>query len=208
MFRLSKAKDPFFAAFSRHAQLTVSATAVLRQLLEQPDPLAERKREITRLEHEGDEITRATMTRLRSQWITPLDRPDIHALTTRLDDVLDAVESIAERLELFDIHDSSKAAVDAARVLESCAIAMAKAVELLPEARKRARDMIALCAEITKLESDGDAIYRSAIAELFQAGNQVLTVMKWRDIHEQLENATDLCEDVANTLEGVVLEYT
>jgi predicted phosphate transport protein (TIGR00153 family) len=208
MFRRSKAKDPFFAAFSRHAQLTVSATGVLRQLLEQPDPLAERKREITRLEHEGDEITRATMTRLRSQWITPLDRPDIHALTTRLDDVLDAVESIAERLELFDIHDSSKAAVDAARVLESCAIAMAKAVELLPEARKRARDMIALCAEITKLESDGDAIYRSAIAELFQAGNQVLTVMKWRDIHEQLENATDLCEDVANTLEGVVLEYT
>jgi predicted phosphate transport protein (TIGR00153 family) len=208
MFRLSKKKDPFFSAFSQHAQLTVRAAGVLVELLEQPNPLAERKREITRLEHEGDEITRATITRLRSQWITPLDRPDIHTLTTRLDDVLDAIESIAERLELFDIQDSSKTAVEAARVLERCAIAMSKAVELLPEARKRARDMIALCAEITKLESEADAIYRRAIAELFKAGNEVLTVMKWRDIHEQLENATDLCEDVANTLEGVVLEYT
>jgi len=65
-----------------------------------------------------------------------------------------------------------------------------------------------LCAEITKLESDADTIYRAAIAELFKAGNEALTVMKWRDIHEQLETATDLCEDVANALEGVVLEYT
>lgn len=208
MFRLSKAKDPFFSAFSQHAQLTVKAAGVLRQLLEQPVPLAERKQEITRLEHEGDELTRATITRLRSQWITPLDRPDIHTLATRLDDVLDVIESIAERLELFDIHDSSKTAVEAACVLESCALAMAKAVDLLPEARKRAREMIALCAEITKLESEADTIYRRAIAELFKAGNEVLTVMKWRDIHEQLETATDLCEDVANALEGVVLEYT
>src|SRR6478609_7158274 len=208
MFRRSKAKDPFFSAFSRHGQLTVQAVGLLRQLLEQPLPLAERKREITRLEHEGDELTRATITRLRSQWITPLDRPDIHALATRLDDVLDLIEAIAERLELFDIRESSSAAVDAVRVLESTAVAMAKAVDLLPDARKRAREIMALCAEINKLESDADVIYRGAIAELFKEGNEVLKVMKWRDIHEQLENATDLCEDVANTIEGVVLEYT
>lgn len=208
MFRLSKAKDPFFLAFSAHAQLVAQAASWLRQLLEEPTRLLELKREITRVEHEGDEITRATITRLRSQWITPLDRPDIHTLATRLDDVLDAIESIAERLELFDIHDSSKAAIDAARVLESSVVAMAKAVELLPEARKRAQDIIALCAEINTLESDADAIYRGAIADLFKSGNEALTVMKWRDIHEQLETATDLCEDVANALEGVVLEYT
>ena len=208
MFRRSKAKDPFFSDFTRHAQLTVEAVGLLRRLLEQPSQLSELKSEITRLEHEGDEITRATITRLRSQWITPLDRPDIHALATRLDDVLDAIESIAERLELFDIRDSSDAAIAAARVLEDSAVALAKAVALLPEARKRAQEIVALCSEITKLESDADTIYRGAIAELFRTGSEVLTVMKWRDIHEQLENATDLCEDVANTLEGVVLEYT
>ncbi len=208
MFRLSKAKDPFFSAFSAHAQLTVQAAGLLRQLLEQPTRLADLKREITRVEHEGDEITRATITRLRSQWITPLDRPDIHTLATRLDDVLDTIESIAERLELFDIQDSSQVAVQAAHVLESAAVAMSKAVDLLPEARKRAPEIIALCAEISKLESDADALYRSAIADLFKAGHEALMVMKWRDIHEQLESATDLCEDVANALEGVVLEYT
>jgi len=208
MFRLSKAKDPFFSAFSEHAQLTVQAAGLLRELLEQPAKLTELKLEITRLEHQADEITRATLTRLRSQWITPLDRPDIHTLATRLDDVLDVIESISERLELFAIQESSPVAVDAARVLESIAIAMSKAVDLLPVARKRAQDIVALCTEIAKLESEADAIYRSALAELFKSGRDALEVMKWRDIHEQLEAATDLCEDVANALEGVVLEYT
>lgn len=208
MFRLSHAKDPFFTAFSQHAQLTVQAVGLLRRLLDEPSQLPELKPDITRLEHEGDELTHATIARLRSQWITPLDRPDIHTLATRLDDVLDAIEAIAERLELFDIRDTSKAAVEAARVLEGSAVAMAKAVDLLPQARKRAKEIVAFCAEINQLESEADAIYRGAIAELFKAGNEVLTVMKWRDIHEQIENATDLCEDVANALEGVVLEYT
>ena len=208
MFRLSKAKDPFFSAFSEHAQLTVRAAGLLRELLEQPTKLSELKLEITRLEHQADEITRATLTRLRSQWITPLDRPDIHTLATRLDDVLDVIESISERLELFAIQDSSPVAVAAARVLESIAIAMSKAVDLLPVARKRAQDIVALCAEIAKLESEADVLYRSALAELFKSGRDALEVLKWRDIHEQLEAATDLCEDVANALEGVVLEYT
>ena len=206
MFRLSKGKDPFFTAFSGHAQLTVRAAGLLRQLFEQPGDV-ELKRQITLIEHEGDEITRATVTRLRSQWITPLDRPDIHLLATRLDDVLDVIESVAERLELFDIHATSKLASEAARVLETTAVTMSKAIDLLPEARKRAQEILALCTEISTLESEADALYRSAIGELFKDGNDALMVLKWRDIHEQLEAATDLCEDVANALEGVVLEY-
>ena len=78
----------------------------------------------------------------------------------------------------------------------------------MPEARKRAQEIVTLCVEINKLESEADALYRGAIADLFKAGNDALMVMKWRDIHEQIETATDLCEDVANALEGVVLEYT
>src|SRR3954468_13146411 len=134
MFRRSKGEDPFFKAFTDHARLTVQAAGVLRQLFEEPRRITEYKEQITRIEHEADDITRATITRLRSQWITPLDRPDIHTLATRLDDVLDGIESIAERLELFDIHDSSQAAIEAAQVLEQSAIAMSKAVDLLPQA--------------------------------------------------------------------------
>ncbi len=207
MFRLSKGEDPFFKAFTGHAQLTVQAAGLLRQLFEQPSRIGELKEQITRIEHEGDDLTRATIQRLRSQWITPLDRPDIHTLATRLDDVLDVIESIAERVQLFDIRETTPVAKDAARVLESAATAMSKAIALLPEARKRAPEILAVCTEISTLESEADALYRSAIAELFKAGHDALVVMKWRDIHEQLESATDLCEDVANALEGVVLEY-
>ncbi|MES1177485.1 MAG: DUF47 family protein [Myxococcales bacterium] len=207
MFRLSKGEDPFFKAFTGHARLTVQAAGLLRQLFDEPSKVLELKAEITRIEHEGDDLTHATIQRLRSQWITPLDRPDIHTLATRLDDVLDVIESIAERVLLFDIKETSQVAKDAARVLESTASAMAEAIALLPEARKRAQEILSMCTAISKLESEADALYRSAIAELFKAGHDALVVMKWRDIHEQLESATDLCEDVANALEGVVLEY-
>lgn len=207
MFRLSKGEDPFFKAFTGHAQLTVQAAGLLRQLFDQPSKVSELKAQITRIEHEGDDLTRSTIQRLRSQWITPLDRPDIHTLATRLDDVLDVIESIAERVQLFDIQETSAVAKDAARVLESAATVMSKAIALLPVARKRAPEILAACTEINALESEADALYRSAIAELFKSGHDALMVMKWRDIHEQLESATDLCEDVANALEGVVLEY-
>jgi predicted phosphate transport protein (TIGR00153 family) len=208
MFRLRKKSDTFFTAFASHAQVTVRAAGLLRQLFARPAEVVALKEQITVAEHEGDEITRSTITRLRSQWITPLDRPDIHTLATRLDDVLDIIESIAERILLFDIHEISDVAIEAARVLECSVLSMSKAVDLLPQARRRAPEIIALCAQITAFESEADALYRSAIADLFKSGGDALTVMKWRDIFEQLETATDLCEDVANALEGVVLEYT
>jgi predicted phosphate transport protein (TIGR00153 family) len=207
MFRLSKGHDPFFSAFAAHAQISVRAAGLLRQLFEHPADVEDLKERISLAEHEGDEITHATITRLRSQWITPLDRPDIHTLTTRLDDVLDVIEAIAQRILLFDIREASEVATNAARVLETSVVAMAKAVDLLPEARSRAQEILALCAEISTLESQADAIYRSAVADLFKSKNDPLYVMKWRDIHEDLEAATDLCEDVANALEGVVMEY-
>jgi len=207
MFRLAKGKDPFFSAFSEHARLTVQAAELLKQLFEDPGKVADLTRQITLLEHQGDEITRATITRLRSQWITPLDRPDIHTLATRLDDVLDVIESVSERMQLFDIREAIPIAGEAAAVLLRTAVVMSKAIDLLPEARKRAQEIVGLCAEISTLESEADTLYRAAIAQLFKPGNDALMVMKWRDIHEQLEAATDLCEDVANALEGVVLEY-
>jgi uncharacterized protein Yka (UPF0111/DUF47 family) len=207
MFRLRKAQDPFFAAFAAQATVALRASGLLRKLLEYPEARDKLCNEITLAEHEGDDLTHATMKRLRSVWITPLDRPDIHALTNRLDDVMDAIDSIAERLVLFEIRESSSVSVRAARVLEASIAAMSKAIELLPHARAKAREILHLCGEIGSLESEADELYRQAIAELFKSGRDAVFIMKWRDIYEQLEAATDVCEDVANTLEGVVLEY-
>jgi uncharacterized protein len=207
MFRLEKSKDPFFVAFSAHAAISVRAAGLLRELFERPAEVESLKDRIVKAEHEGDVLTRDTVTRLRSQWITPLDRPDIHALTTRLDDVLDAIESIAQRMALFEIRDCADVAVNAARVLEASVGAMEKAINLLSDGRDRAQEILGFCGEIDKLESQADALYRSAIAGLFKSGGDPLFVMKWREIHEELEAATDLCEDVANVIQGVVLEY-
>jgi predicted phosphate transport protein (TIGR00153 family) len=207
MFRLEKSKDPFFGAFTAHAALSVRAAGLLRQLFERPAEAESLKEQISQAEHEGDVITRATITRLRSQWITPLDRPDIHTLTTRLDDVLDTIESIAQRMVLFEIRECSGVAMDIARLLETSVTTMAKAIELLPEGRDRAQEILAFCTEIDGQESKADALYRTAIAGLFKAGGDPLLVMKWREIYEELEAAADLCDDVANAIQGVVLEY-
>jgi predicted phosphate transport protein (TIGR00153 family) len=207
MFRLSKGQDPFFAAFAAQAAVAVRASGLLRRLFERPDEREELSKQVTLAEHEGDELTHATIKRLRSVWITPLDRPDIHTLTTQLDDVLDAIDSVAEHLRLFDIRDTPNLALEAARVLDTCVLTVAKAIELLPDARARAQEILDFCQQIGTLEGDADRLYREAIAALFKSGNDAIAIMKWRDIYEQLEAATDLCEDVANTLEGVVLEY-
>jgi uncharacterized protein Yka (UPF0111/DUF47 family) len=126
----------------------------------------------------------------------------------RLDDILDVIESIAQRVLLFDIRETSSLAVQSAGVLEASVIAMQRAVALLPDARNSSKEILERCIEINTLEGEADLLYRNAIAKLFAAGNDPLYVMKWRDLYEELESATDLCEDVANTLEGVVMEYT
>lgn len=124
------------------------AAGLLRQLFERPAAAESLKDQIVEAEHEGDVLTRETVTRLRSQWITPLDRPDIHTLTTRLDDVLDAIRSIAQRMALFEIRDGAEVALNFARVLEASVTSMAKAIALLPEGRDRIQEILAFCAEI------------------------------------------------------------
>jgi hypothetical protein len=208
MFGKSKAKDPFFSAFIRHAEVSVRATALLRELFEQPARAIELARRIKEAEHEGDRITHETIARLRSQWITSLDRSDIHNLITELDNVLDVIEAIAERVALFEIAEVPPIAMDAVGALEAAVAAMRNAVALLPDSGQKAKEILELCVEINSLENKADHLFRTAIGELFKAGNDPLFVMKWRELYDKLESATDVCEDVANTLEGVVLEYS
>jgi predicted phosphate transport protein (TIGR00153 family) len=207
MFGKNKANDPFFMAFTRHADVSVRAAAILRELFEHPDRAAELAQKIKDAEHEGDKITHDTIARLRSQWITPLDRGDIHNLIAQLDDVLDVIEAIAERVVLFQIQEVSPIAMEAVGALESAVGAMRNAVMLLPNSGTKSKEILELCVEVNSWENKADQLFRAAIAELFTPGRDPMFVMKWREIYDKLESATDVCEDVANTLEGVVMEY-
>ncbi|HMI87074.1 MAG TPA: DUF47 family protein [Polyangiaceae bacterium] len=205
----SKKRDGiFYDAFERHAGCVVEAARRLATIftdIERAGVLAE---EIRDLEHEGDQITHDTVARLHRTWITPLDSFDIRRLITALDDVLDITEAVSERVVLFEVAETQGDAQHLSQVLVRSCEAVAKAIHLVPTL-KRSSEILALCVEINRLENEADRTYRHALANLYRQNgpDQVLYAMKWRDIYDNLEAATDRCEDVANILEGVVLEY-
>ncbi len=205
----------FWEAFSAHAKRTTKASRLLLEMLEKPSQADRLSREISVLENEGDKITHDTVLTLHQTWITPLDREEIHGLITKLDDVLDFVEAASERIALYEIRESTPEAKELARVLIQCADEIATAVDALTD-MKNAHQLLQHCIAINKFENDADTIFRRALAKLFKGGAadppssdgiDPLLVMKWRDIYESLETATDRAEDVANIIEGIVLEH-
>lgn len=206
MFGKSKTDELFFDAFVRHGRATLEAAKLVRALFDELPNATDLARAVSEAEHQGDQITHETIRRLHETWITPFDRADIHALISRMDDVLDLTEAVTERVVLFEINSSRPHAKELAEALVKCCEAMLRAAELLPNL-KQSRELLDICVTIGKLENEADVIYRKAIAALFKSGNDPLDVMKWRDIFDALESATDRCADVANVIEGVVLEY-
>lgn len=222
MFGSGKRDRLFYGAFEDHAARLVEAAALLAQIFEKIEMAGDLAKQISDVEHAGDKITHETIANLHRTWITPLDRADIHGLITALDDVLDLTEAVSERVVLFEIGLVTEHARELSRVLVRGCEAVQKAILLLPNL-KRSKEILDLCVEINRLENEADQIYRRALADLYRAkGSEglgtkegtasngdgaALSVLKWRDIYDNLEAATDRCEDVANILEGVVLEY-
>jgi predicted phosphate transport protein (TIGR00153 family) len=198
--------DVFFNAFTNHATKTVEASKLLVEMLDDLSRAKELSKRIKDLEHEADKITHDCVAALHQTWITPLDREEIHALITRLDDVLDSIEAASERIILFEIEESTKEGLDLGKAVVASCEATLSAVSSLRDL-KQSKRLLALCVEINKHENTADLAYRAAIAKLFKSGSDPLLVMKWRDIYDHLETATDRCEDVANIIEGVVLEH-
>ncbi len=208
MFGGPKNKDHvFFDAFTAHAQKSVDAAKMLVMMFEETGRAQELATAITEAENRGDRLTHETVRRLHETWITPLDRNDIHSLITRMDDVLDLIEAVSERVLLFELTETRPLAIELAKVLVRSCEKLHKAMQLLP-GLKQPKELLELCVEVNQLENDADGIYRRAIAELFRPGNDPIMVLKWRDVFDNLESATDRCEDVANIVEGVVLEYS
>ncbi len=212
MFGAKEKDKEFFRAFADHAKLCVDASRKLVELFEKPSRAAGIAEDIKQLENKGDNITHETVKRLHETWITPLDRHDIHELITSLDDVLDMIEAVAERVHLFELSTARPLAKELAEVLVKCCESIAKAATHLPAVSKSAKEMLEISVEVNRLENEADGLYRKALGELFNPKEAadaayVLDVMKWREVYDYLENATDACEDVANVIEGIVLEY-
>ena len=151
-------------------------------------------------------ITHRCVEALHKTFITPIDRDSIHRLITRMDDVMDFVEAAAERIELYELTVMTSDVRDLADVLHRAALQVEQAVRGLRDL-KDPQATLKLCIDINRLENEADAILRRSVARLFKEEKDPITVIKWKEIYENLEDATDRCEDVANIIEGVVLEH-
>jgi len=206
MSRLSKvfvSKDqPFFDLFEEAAVNGLRAAELLDEMLATYPEKAELAREIVRCEHEGDRITYDTVQRLNSTFVTPIDREDILALTSGLDDIVDLTEEAADYLGLYKIEAPMVQAEQLAQILREACRQIAEAMPLL----RGFQDVSSFTNEIHRLETEGDRVTREAVASLFTTGIDPMVVIRWKDIFERLEEAIDATECVANTLANVVVK--
>jgi predicted phosphate transport protein (TIGR00153 family) len=196
----------FWSAFKDHADLSVRASRLLVEMLESPESRQRIVEEVSDLEHQGDKITHDTVLALHQTWITPLDRDAIHGLVSRLDDVLDFIDAAADRVALYQMESQRPEALEIAKILHLSCSEIARAMGMLQD-MKEARSLLALCQQVNKHEHDADLVFRRGLARLFNERTEPLELMKWRDILEAIETATDRAEDVANIIEGIVLEH-
>jgi predicted phosphate transport protein (TIGR00153 family) len=203
--RLLPHDKTFFALFEDQGRKTVEGCRALLAMVENPVDLESQAERVKQIEHECDEVTHAVVELLHKTFITPLDRNDIYTLITKMDDIMDLVEAVADRLSLYDIKVMTKEVGDLARCLVTSAEHVLGAVSGIRDLQ-RANGIQQHCIEINRLENVADKLLRGALARLFREERDPIAVIKWKEIYEALESATDRCEDVANVIEGVVLE--
>ena len=204
--RLLPKEVNFYTYFENHARLTLACAKEFQELTRDKGRMVLAVKRIKELEHEADENVRQCLEQLHKTFLTPFDRLDIHGLITALDDVADLIDGTARKIHLYEVDELPKNLRDTADVL-------VRATELVQEVVAGLRDMgdgsaiLKRCVEIKRCETDADAIHADAVARLFKEEKDAVAVLKWRDIFEGIETATDACEDVANIIEGIVLEH-
>ncbi len=199
-------EDRFFVLFRQQAAKAVEGCKAFQTMVGDLEHAVEHQKRIKDLEHEGDVITHKTIELLHKTFITPFDREDMHRLMSRLDDILDFVEASAQRVYLYGISRPTAPCRELAATVVSSAELVEKAVREL-EHIKNPQAILETCIEVNRVENEADTILRTAVAALFRDEQDIKMLIKWKEIYDFLETATDRCEDVANIIEGIVLEH-
>ena len=206
--RLMPREGRFFDLFNRHADEIVAGSQALAALMSNYGDIPGRRVHVDRIEKvekNADRITHETIALLHRTFVTPFDRDDIHKLISSMDDILDLIQDVAESAMLYDLQRITPEAQQLAYLNEMCCLRVQAGVKMLTS-MDNAEAILKLCREIDQLESDADRVMRSAMSKLFRDEADVRQLIKLKEIYELLESVSDKCEDVANLLEGVVLE--
>jgi predicted phosphate transport protein (TIGR00153 family) len=204
MFGLIPKEEKFFQLFKQMTTNIIEGAKLLKDMLDNFENPPESQRKIKDLEHKGDSITHEIIQKLNKTFITPLDREDIYSLASKLDDILDLIDASSQRVIMYNVESIPAEAKSLGFIILQSCLAVDKAVAMLG---KRSNEQIfELCVEINALENEADRVSREAISRLFDEEKDPINLLKWKEIFETLEKATDKCEDAANILESVVVK--
>jgi predicted phosphate transport protein (TIGR00153 family) len=202
-FRLIPKEEKFFEDFIAMAEQIHKGSLLLEQMLAPDQPLWDKADEIKEVEHKCDFLTHEVIQRLHKTFVTPLDREDIHALARSLDDVIDAIDDSAGVIRLYQISHVRTDARDLGRIIKASTEQLVVAMKALGTKH----EISTAAVEINRLENEADRAHAIALRRLFEEEKDPIQIIKWKEILDFLEAATDRCEDVANVLEGVVVKH-
>jgi predicted phosphate transport protein (TIGR00153 family) len=202
-FRLIPREEKFYTDFAALADELKRGAALLEAMLAPERPIWDKADEIKEVEHKCDFLTHEIIQRLHRTFVTPLDREDIHELARSLDDVMDAIDASATIVRLYQIERVRAESRELARIIMASADQLVKALKAL----ERRKGVAEPAVEINRLENEADRVHQAAVRSLFEEERDPVTIIKWKEILDFLEDATDRCEDVANVLEGVVVKH-
>jgi predicted phosphate transport protein (TIGR00153 family) len=203
-FRLVPTDEGFFPLFNQAAENLADAARQLRDLLAEFENVRSKHAQIDDCERKGDQLTHAILRRLDSSFVTPFDREDIHALTEKLDDVVDDIQAVSELLLLHDVEEPLSGVGEIVDVLVKAAEANVSLIAKLPKLKGLEADLEA----IDRLESEADRLYRQTVAHLFSGDFNAFDVLRWKDIVEAIEDAVNKVEGVSDIVEGIALKHS
>jgi uncharacterized protein len=203
--KISNRAEAFFELFIESAENLRTAAELLQDLIADFRDVELKAQRIADREHEGDEVTHAIIRRLNTTFVTPMDREDIYSLATALDDVVDAIEAVADLFVLHRIEAPRPEMVAQIDVLVRAAIQTEQALGALQDMDRDKLEPYWI--EINRLENEGDRLYRRAVADLFSGDHKAMDVLKWKEVIENLEEALDGLENVANIIESIILKH-
>jgi hypothetical protein len=202
--KLFPKKVDFFELFDRAALNITRGAALLVDLMEHFDKAGDLAKQIYEVEQEGDMLTHDIMKKLNKTFITPIDREDLYALASRLDDIIDFIWAAVDRMTVFKIKASTKEAISMSKDILTTTEVIHKTIQKLKE--KNYVHVQEYCIEINRLENRTDRDFKDALGRLFEEVTDPIFLIKWKEVYELLEDASDRCEDVANILEAIVLK--
>jgi len=196
----------FFDLFDKQVDRAVEAAKTLKDIANTHGPIDEAIfKKIQILEHQGDEASHGVMEQLNKTFITPFDREDIHDLTKAVDDIIDTIDSLVDRIKIYKINGGDKQLIQFTALIEESVWAVAAAVRGL-RSMKNARSVLESCVEVNRLENVGDALRDKVLGELFETAKDPIALIKWKEIYEDAETILDICEDVAHVVESILVK--